>query len=281
MLLLISDNMTNLIDGEEYNFLYSNDRVPRIKYPEMFDLKEYINHRKTYINGLNSEFKILLKQILLHYLNILKGVYGADFFDHIPNIMYNLLLEFNIINKYEKPAVWIDLSPKKCYAQMIKSQKEYVCENAYIYTKIVRELNHYAIGSTLSVCRRTNPNPKMLKMLAAEVYINSKEWIYTSILDCIQYNFKDLVFAYYPYQTLRFYDILLMKFVFQYFLKRNDTVFPLFYSVCKCTFGLQNKKHVGRGSSKNLCVLCNAIKINQFKDFFFNENKGKTCFCID
>lgn len=48
----------------------------------------------------------------------------------------------------------------------------------------------------------------------------------------------------YSSETYTFYDVLLIKFVFQYFLKRNDTNFSLFKLICKFTNGLKNRNHV-------------------------------------
>lgn len=68
-------------------------------------------------------------------------------------------------------------------------------------------------------------------------------------------------------ETYTFYDILLMKFLFQYFMKHYDTNFPVFRLICKCTFGLKNKNHVQADSSEK-CILCNAIETRIFRYLF-------------
>lgn len=278
--------MTNLIDAEEYDHLYFSDKVSPTVYPEKFDFKQYRTHTFSYIQSLSIEHRKLTRQLLDHYISIVGGVYGKDILEHIPSVMEKLLIEFDILpfnGKYPlNKTIFYE-----CYREMIRKPRKYECENVHFYTKSVRTIELYEVLNRLVICRSTKPKPRMLKQLAAEVYINSKHWIYASILDLIQHNFNDMVFTnnFSTSYFSTFYDILLIKFVFQYFLKRNDTNFPVFNLICKCSDGFKNKNHVqvegGESFSiKNLCILCNSIKYHVLKNYVHRENK-RFCLCED
>lgn len=196
--------MYDLIDGEEYEYLYFSEKASLTQHSKQF---EFINS-SLFITNRNTKDIKLLHEILLHYLDIVMGVYGREFVKHIPDMMFRLLVQF----------------------------------------------------------------------------ANSRQWIYTSILDLIQYNFNDLIFSHNGNSdyTNNFYDVLLIKFVFQYFMNRNDCRFQMFRIICRCTFGFKNKKHVKLGedhkSSKNFCTLCNAMEYSIFRNYLFHENK-KVCHC--
>lgn len=87
-------------------------------------------------------------------------------------------------------------------------------------------------------------------------------------------------------ETYTFYDILLIKFLFQYFFKRNDTVFSAFHLICKCTFGLKNRQHLKPASPgtnfsfSDTCVLCNAFENIKLRKHSFYENES-ICLCED
>lgn len=279
--------MANLIDDEEYDPLYFSDMVSPTMCSEKFDFKEFRNHRKSYIQSLSIEYRKILCQLLLHYVSIVQGVYGRDFIEHIPRMMYNLLYEFDILSIYGSNKSKFNVFSTESYRRMIqKNYKRYECENAYLYAKPVRVMEYSDIVNRLVIRRSSKPKPRMLKQIAAEIYINSKQWIYTSVLDLIQHNFKDLFFSSNIIETYTFYDVLLIKFVFQYFLKRNDTNFHIFELICKCTYGLKNKNHVKYESPdrfysfKDACVLCNAIESRVLKRYLYREHSG-ICLCED
>lgn len=272
--------MVNLIDDEEYDLLYFSNKIPTTMYPEKFDFKKYS------FTNLSNEHREIIRQLLIHYLSLVQSVYGYKFLEHIPRNMRNLLSDFDIISIFENNAFNFNDFPTKSYSYMIRNSRKYVCENVYFYSKPVRVMEYYDFEKRTEICVRSQTKPRMLKQIAADVYINSKQWIYTSILDLIQYNFKDLVFSDNISESYTFYDVLLMKFVFQYFLKRNDTNFPTFKLICKCTYGFKNKNHLKVGLLKNgklptdVCVLCNAMEKNVFKKYLLNENKH-ICLCED
>lgn len=266
--------------------LYFSDKVSFTIWQEKFDFKQYKQRDDEYIDELDIDFRRLLIHLLTHYLSIVKQVYGErNFLKHIPKVMRQLSEEFNISDISNNPFFFTSFSDKN-YKEMIKKPKRYKCENTHFHTKIVRVLEYSAIVNKMIIYRSSNQKPRMLKQLAAETYINSKEWIYTSILDVIQYNFNDMFFSNNCHEKYTFYDILLIKFVFQYFLKRNDTNFPVFKLICKCTHGLKNKKHVKVMTPfkshflDESCVLCNAIGSRTLKKYFHNENRN-ICLCED
>lgn len=280
------NNMMNFVDEEKYEYLYSSDQVLPTVCAKKFDLNEFQINRSSYADSLNSENRKLLHQILSHYLHIIQSLYGRDFYDHLPKIMHDLLYSFKILSFNNQSQFYIHTADKY-YLELIKNPRRYVCENAYFYIKKVRVLHSYDIEERLTICRSPTSKPRMLKQLAFEIYINSKQWINTSTLDLIEYNFKDLIFASNLSGTYTFYDILVIKFVFQYFLKRNDTNFPVFSLICKCTYGLKNKKHVTYDPklidfrlSKNACVLCNAAESKILKTYLGKENKN-ICYCTE
>lgn len=214
-------------------------------------------------------------------------MYGREIIEHIPKVMRNLLKDFNILTVYEANGKTFNfqITPSDCFREMIRKPKRYECENAYFYTKSIRTMEYYGTTNRLVICRSTKSKPRTLKQLAAETYINSKEWIFTSILDRIQYNFKDIIFTDNFSETHTFYDILLIKFVFQYFLRKTDTNM-VFRLICKCTYGLKNKDHVNVDSSEStfsldsLCILCNAIESRTLRKYSYFEN-NQICVCED
>lgn len=266
--------MANLIDGDDFtHYLYSSVEVSPTKYPEMFNFCEF---KFNFVDIANHP---TISVLLSHYLSIVQEVYGREFIEHIPKMMYKFLDYFKI-EKFYFPYD-SNFTANGSYRNMTKNPMTYKCENAYFYTKAVRVMDPYHIKNRLKICRTSKPKPRMLIQLAAEIYINSRQWIYTSTLNIIQYNFKDLVFAHDEYETYSFYDFLLIKFLFQYFLKRNDTNFPVFRLICKCTYGLKNKNHRKElHLSEGDCLLCNALESNTFKQFLYEKNRS-VCVCDD
>lgn len=281
--------MAQLIDDEEYNNIYFSDKISPTIYPKKFDFDKYINDCGGYIQNLNVEFRKLIHHLLLHYLSISEKICGENFDEHIPSFMYNLLNDCKIPLTCYTEYEWSYYTLKNCL-KMIDKPGRYECENAHYYIEITKSRGFYDIDNRFVFYTTSNPKPKKLRQLAAEAYINSEQWIYTSILDFIEYNFKDLVFGYdkiesiFDHYNYTFYNILLIKFIFQYFLKRNDTIFPTFRLICKCTYGLKSMKHVNDDTSKYNCKLCNAYR----EHFYFEEiclnlvEKNKTiCLCDD
>ena len=250
--------MDILIDDDEYNFLYFSDKISPIQ-TEKFDFKEYENRKYEYIYSLNISYRELIRQLLFHYIHIVQRVYPRkELIDHIPLILRNLSISLNIstivelIDEVEDLFNFNKINGTKRYTEMVINPKRYECENAYFHTKSISVLEYTDVTNKMIICRSTKMKPRTLKQLAAEIYINSDQWIYTSILDLIQYNFKDMVFSDNINDSFAFYDILLMKFIFQYFLRTNDTNFPQFRLICKCTYGLKNKNHINYRSYKDL-----------------------------
>lgn len=281
--------MTNLIDHEEYDLLYSSDKVPPNIYHDKFNFKTFLSMNKLYISFLNSEDRDLICELLHHYLSIIRSVYGEQKFnEHIPKAMRRLLDACDILPiPVIRAATHSQIFCHQSYKTLVKKTIRYECENAYFYAKPVRVLYSLSIESSLAIFRKPKLKPRTLKQIAAEAFINSKQWMFTSILDLIQYNFSDLAFTDNTQELITFYDVLLMKFVFQYFLKRNDTNFPVYKLICKCTFGLKNKEHLEPESAKSpksffltgkKCDLCNAIEHHTFKKYSFDLNK-LCCLC--
>lgn len=273
----------NLIDAEENKHLYFNNLVSSTTHPMKFDFEEFKQLKRIYLQNSNID-SIFLRQ---HYLNIIQYVYGVQFLEHVPKVMYDLLFHFNIIEKIESGNDFLYF-PGTYYRKMLKDPKRYECENLNFYTKVVRVMEYNNITNRMKICRLSKPKPRTLIQLSAETFLNSNEWIQTSTLDLIHYNFKNLIFEDNSYKsreafaTYTFYDFLLIKFIFQYFLKRNDTKFPVYKLVCKCTHGFKKKDHVNNNGFRKVwertCNLCNASEHYILKSFLDDENKS-ICLC--
>lgn len=265
--------MANLIDNEKYNYLYFSDKVSQCKYRQQIKVVDTAK--------LQTQIFLDLSQ---YYRDIVGGLYGRDFDKHIPKFMEKLLLVNGILHEYGlEHKIDSENSPQNVsYRKLAYRMKRYECENSHYYFKPVRIIGFPLIRNQLTVCLASKRKPKSLIHIAAEAYANSEQIIYTSDLDLIQYNFKDILFTIGSSdEKYTLFDILLMKFVFHYFLKRNDTIFPKFNLVCRCTYGLKNNNHLVGSFSKNienLCILCNSLDTQSFKKFFRTKNLN-VCYC--
>lgn len=266
--------MANLINEEKYNYIYFSDKVSQCKYRQQVKL----------VDTLKLQAQIF-KDLSQYYLDIVCGFYGRSFDKHIPKCMEKLLVVNGILDEYSLGRE-IDYRNSPQYITYCRLtygvMKRYECENSHCYFKPVGIIGFPMIRNQLTVCLASKRKPRSLIHIAAAAYANSKQIIYTSDLDLIQYNFKDILFTIGTSdEKYTLFDILLLKFVFHYFLKRNDTIFPKFKLVCRCTYGLKNNNHLFGSSSKsieNYCILCNALDSPAFKKFFRKKNVN-VCYC--
>lgn len=123
--------MENLLDVEEYNFLYFSNNASHTKYPKKFDFKKFRKDKIHYLDGLNDDFRELMYQLLLHYLSIVMGVYGREFIEHIPKEMRLLLRLLYVETIYPENKCKYFFSSDTCYKRMIKNPKRYECSLLY------------------------------------------------------------------------------------------------------------------------------------------------------
>lgn len=259
--------MINLIDDTEndYKSIYWSEKVsnlPHISFPDECWFNSCNELKNVYIRNSwrYKKFRTQIQHFLEHYLSIVRHKYNDNsdkFIDHIPKDMRSVLKNCNAILKYNThtfPFEYTDIS-SKCYEEIkFRHPKRYECENSFFYVKSINVFGYYSIEWKSGIFVRVKTKPKTLIQLAAQALVNSDQWVHTSMLEIIEYNFKDLYLccAFKPSETYLLYDILLVKFMFQHFFQRERFGYSTYASVCKCTFGLKNRNHVKTDSPEVL-----------------------------